>query len=903
MKILLVHPNELVDYHLERLIVESLQTLKHEVTTIKYRGTDPQSLIEQLEEKSSLVDFTLVLKGELLTIEHYRAIRSFSGLWYVDHPKNNKIPEWLKIGCSNVDYMFTTSYGLIEELKKYNVNCHWIVEGAYIPFLHPVEKEKVYDLSFFGTLVAETNNGDVYGSRIDFLKTIDKKFDLHIFGSDSDRHSFNNTHACVWNENFAEEIARTKIVLGYNSTNGIPFYWSNRTYTTLACKGFLITPYVPGIEKVFENHKELVWFYSIEEAEELIDYYLDRPEQRKEIAETGFLKVQAHFSTIQQVQKIINIFNERVKLFKCKQSVLFITDDGYVGCTKATEHWCSLLRQNGVRADHLIANQRVVPSVCKKYKYVILNGYSGKYDMIIEEGIRPIIVWHSSILQTQLENEVGAVKKIRSLCEQNKIETVLCCNESALKLFKKAYWLPDFCCFIPIPSKEQMVDKDKYNMCALGPDKTRKNLFTVLAAHSNLSNKHVLHINVSDEFFKKYIEGVFDTSCIVNHGWLKEDKYYALIEQCDVGFQVSVAESYNFVAAEHLLLKTPIICSQSVPAVDIEDLKVQNHENTGELLAKVDLIKRTTKEQLQKWFTEFETKNEVRKEKAKQQLFHHVLKIRQPPKVSTKRPPLSIVYHGRNDNYGGDFKRRFAWSLRTVSRAFQGLNPEIIFVNWNTLPKSSSLFDEALIRPYANGIKVYEVSDSIHKELSTKHNFKGVYLEWYAKNFGLRRASGEYILQLNADNIIIDTITQEHLPPPDVTYIGTRVETDISVLGHLPENLTKEVLETLKKRVQPAEIDRPHFVGGSCGEFLLSHRDNWYKICGNVEVADRYCIDNVTATHLRMISHLEEFVFPIYHITHPSALGSWPGFKFDLGYSGPKWGLADLNIIPRIIGE
>lgn len=907
MRVLLIHPNNLEEYHLERITKESLKTLQCEVRTLKYRETEVKWLETEIKRLSSEVDFTLVLKGEILTKEHYDAIDSFSGLWYVDHPKDGVLPEWFVLGCKNVDFVFSSSYALLEKIKLLNKNAHWIVEGAHLPLLQPQNNPKEYDLAFFGTLIAETGNGDVFGSRADFLSQLDKKYDLHLFGPDSDRdingRKFNNPKALVWNEQLSNEISKSKIVLGYNSTNKAYMYWSNRLYTTLACRGFLITSYVPGIEKVFKNHEELVWFTSLEELYELIDYYLVNDEQREEIAERGLKKVQALFSTQKQVSKILELVEEKLKLFSRKKKILFVTDSGYVGCKRAIEHWAALLLENSVKVDHYVVDEVLPKEIGDSYDVVIVSGHSGKYDQILEsQADSKYVVWQSSILQTQLESEFKQIKKIKELELSKTIDGVLCGDNNCVKLFQNGIWVPNFSHFKPKFSNNNFRIEGKTNISALGPSKSRKNLFTVLAALEHLSDDFVVHINVSEKVYKEQIEGIFDTSQIINHGWLEDEDYYALIKQCDFGVQLSVAESYDYVAAEHMLLGTPIICSHSVPAISIQDLQVSNHENSGELLAKFDLVRRSTRQEKQAWIRKFIENDKYRREKALQQLLQYVVgKKSCPVKASLNRPQLSIIYHGRNDNYAGEFKRRLAWSLATVRNAFKNLNPEVLFICWNTLPSTPFLFDEPLLKSYAKGIKTYIIPSTIHQELAEKHNYKGVYLEWYAKNFGLRRAQGEYILQINSDNIIVNDVAFNDLPDKETTYIGNRTEVGRQILDVAPENISFETLQSLKKRVLPTDLDRPYFVGGSCGEFVLSHRDNWYKICGNVETADRYCIDNVTATHLRMVSRLTHFQYPVYHIEHHSAPGKWPGFDFPIRYSGDNWGLPDIEIEPRTV--
>lgn len=905
MKILLIHPNPLEDYHLERLIVESLRSLEHEVLTLRYREIEQGLLIEKIKALTQEVDFCLILKGEILTEEVYDHITCLSGLWYVDYPKDGILPEWLIRGCQRVDYVFTTAKGLIPKLEQYNTSVEWLVEGAHLPLLQPVEREKTKQLSFFGTLIAETNNGDKFGERSSFLKDLADRYDFHLYGPDSNRvfneYAFKNHYEPVWNDKLAEAIAETKIVIGYNSTNQIPFYWSNRTYTTLACKGFLITPYVPGIEQVFENHKDLVWFNTLEECYQLIEYYLERPRQRVEIAESGYNKIVNLFATQTQLAKMISFIESKEKNFP-KQRIAFITDEGFVGCKTSALHWGTLLKQQGFFVDQLILQEQVEAESIANYDWLFFAGYSGKYELLFKHLGRKVVIWHSTAFQAQLENEFNQIRKINELLEQQQVENVVCTDLGTTRLFKKGTYVPNFTILQPQASKSDLVIPDKINLCALGPSKNRKNLFTILIAFSYLSDQHVLHLNVSEDFFKQQIEGIFDTSRIINHTWLTESDYYNLINSCTAGFQISVAESYNYVVAEHWLLNTPIICSTSIPANPIKELIVTNHENSGELIEKLDIVKRASKEKREQWQNIFFKFNELRKNKARQQLIYEVL---QRPltcfNINKNKKRLSIVYHGRNDNYGGAFKKRLAWSLATVKKAFAAYDPEVIFVNWNILPGTPKLFDEPIFDTYAKGIKVYPISHLIHRDLAKKHNYDGVYLEWYAKNFGLRRAEGEFILQINSDNLILDDIPLDLCLSKDLTYVGNRTEVNPSILIKIPDFITKDDAERLKGRTLIADIDRPHYIGGSCGEFVLTHRDNWDTICGNVETAARYCIDNVTATHLREITIIKHFPYPVYHISHPSADGEWPGFEFPLGYSGKNWGLAHLEIKPELI--
>ena len=58
-----------------------------------------------------------------------------------------------------------------------------------------------------------------------------------------------------------------------------------------ATGGFLITDYMPGLEKLFEIDREIVIYRSPEELREKIAYYLDQPEECREIAHRGRQRV------------------------------------------------------------------------------------------------------------------------------------------------------------------------------------------------------------------------------------------------------------------------------------------------------------------------------------------------------------------------------------------------------------------------------------------------------------------------------------------------------------------------------------------------------------------------------------------------------------------------------------
>lgn len=85
--------------------------------------------------------------------------------------------------------------------------------------------------------------------------------------------------------------ADTKVVVGDSLCLNFdyPYYWSDRVYETLGRGGFMIHPYIKGMEKHFEDGKHLV-FYKFGDFDDLkakIDYYLEHDDEREAIRLAG----------------------------------------------------------------------------------------------------------------------------------------------------------------------------------------------------------------------------------------------------------------------------------------------------------------------------------------------------------------------------------------------------------------------------------------------------------------------------------------------------------------------------------------------------------------------------------------------------------------------------------------
>lgn len=74
--------------------------------------------------------------------------------------------------------------------------------------------------------------------------------------------------------------------------SGVPL----RVFDILACEGFMLSNFQPELCELFVPGEDFVYYDSIEQVPELIGYYLEHENERREIAHNGYLKVKDDYS-------------------------------------------------------------------------------------------------------------------------------------------------------------------------------------------------------------------------------------------------------------------------------------------------------------------------------------------------------------------------------------------------------------------------------------------------------------------------------------------------------------------------------------------------------------------------------------------------------------------------------
>jgi hypothetical protein len=242
--------------------------------------------------------------------------------------------------------------------------------------------------------------------------------------------------------------------------------------------------------------------------------------------------------------------------------------------------------------------------------------------------------------------------------------------------------------------------------------------------------------------------------------------------------------------------------------------------------------------------------------------------------VGSDAPLVSLVLTGRNDGYGGDFLARFCRTLRFNHQhlAARGIPHEIVFVEWAP-PAGAPLIHDLIFDQVPEldpRVCVWYVVDPQYQDVLSLHP-RLEYLEFPAKNVGVRRARGRFVLTSNCDvylgRRVLDAFEQQALEV-GVVYRAPRHDITLPA-GSQPPDLS--VLEDPANLAGPAHVLKPPYMGSATGDFVLLDRESFHRIRGFNEVyrVARIGIDrNVLVKALSAGLTIRDIGGPVYHENH-----------------------------------
>lgn len=201
----------------------------------------------------------------------------------------------------DIQHFFTVDSKMADWFNsKTSVKGHYLPAGVY-------DKEAVYKPAKLNKEVIFVGSKRYHpewkyrGQLINFLERTYK---------DNFQHWGNDGLGTVRGSELNKLYASTKIVIGDTLCPkfNYPNYWSDRVYETLGRGGFIIHPYISGMEKEFTDKKHLVFYEykNFKQLKELTDYYLTHDDEREEIRLAGHELVKENYTYKNRWEYILN---------------------------------------------------------------------------------------------------------------------------------------------------------------------------------------------------------------------------------------------------------------------------------------------------------------------------------------------------------------------------------------------------------------------------------------------------------------------------------------------------------------------------------------------------------------------------------------------------------------------
>ena len=319
---------------------------------------------------------------------------------------------------------------------------------------------------------------------------------------------------------------------------------------------------------------------------------------------------------------------------------------------------------------------------------------------------------------------------------------------------------------------------------------------------------------------------------------------------------------------------------------------------------------------------------------------------------------LSIVLCGRNDNYGRDYLKRLQTLISGLDHfcAQYALSCQVVFVEWNP-PADRPPIKSVIHWGKHIGVKIVTVPGRIDSQLPANRGKSGLH-EFVAKNAGVRRADGRFVLcctsdlvfspelihylarrELSADAVYRTTRVNvralpDAVPPSEAPALCRRETMSVDVLGGRFA-MNSEVLDYLSDRNvfsivafdpglcehfgfpidhEPLRIEAvvlrhiPHIIYvNAAGDFTLLSREGWLKAGGYIEDDCRNHVDAWFCFHAAKVG-FAQVILPlcmcVYHQEHEAAT-LLPFVETITRLctlsQNPKWGLVDEDLPTEVI--
>jgi len=314
-----------VDFTTESHHLETLKSLGYEVVTFQESEAKGSDILKEAENADLFIwththGWETEGAEEMLQALKEKNIPTMSyhlDLWLgIERQKDLDIdPVW------KVDYFFTVDKLMADFLN----NTENMPNGFFVPagvfeeecYIGKEKTEFLYDVIFVGT----KNYHKEWPHRPRLIHFLEQTYGARFahYGNDGIEKKQ------IRGERLNDLYHSAKIVIGDTLCKNFdyPDYFSDRIFETSGRGGFIIHPYIEGIDKMFELPKlltldghlldtaktELITFpfEDFVYLKYVIDYYLKNEEEREAIRQRGFLRTKAEHTYTERLQYILNI--------------------------------------------------------------------------------------------------------------------------------------------------------------------------------------------------------------------------------------------------------------------------------------------------------------------------------------------------------------------------------------------------------------------------------------------------------------------------------------------------------------------------------------------------------------------------------------------------------------------
>jgi len=91
---------------------------------------------------------------------------------------------------------------------------------------------------------------------------------------------------------------------------------SNRLYNIMAAGGVVLTNHIPIFDRMFENHRDLIYFKDISELKQIFEFYKKNPDDLIAIKNNARIKFETFFSGKRIIENMEDIINGKINEFR-----------------------------------------------------------------------------------------------------------------------------------------------------------------------------------------------------------------------------------------------------------------------------------------------------------------------------------------------------------------------------------------------------------------------------------------------------------------------------------------------------------------------------------------------------------------------------------------------------------